>query len=119
MPEQAKYFIVDDDASFRSTLIEYMHQAGHVLVGEAGDTATAYALLAELSELDVALLDGNINWDNDESGADGAGLAQFIREHFPHAVIICISMKTYSWATVRGINANSGSAAIAEAVTVA
>ena len=80
MNESARVLIVDDDASIRSMLREYLEGHGYA-VGEAGSgTQMRECIDAELP--DVVLLDIRL------PGEDGLTLAKYLRERYDVGIIM-------------------------------
>ena len=76
--------IVDDESLMRSVLKTLLQGAGHVVVGEASNGATALELCLK-QQPDVVLLDINM------PGADGLRVLRAIRKEFPTIKVIMVS----------------------------
>ena len=80
MPTNGRLLIVEDDASIREMLAEYMGTHGYEVVGV--DRGTAMREAVERNLPDVVLLDVNL------PGEDGLSLARFLRERFDVGIIM-------------------------------
>ena len=80
MPSNGRILIVEDDASVRKMLAEYLGTHGYEVV--QADRGTAMREAVERSLPDVVLLDVNL------PGEDGLTLARFLRERFDVGIII-------------------------------
>lgn len=80
MPNNGRLLIVEDDASVREMLAEYLGTHGYE-VGQA-DHGTAMREAIEQCLPDVVLLDVNL------PGEDGLSLARFLRERFDVGIIM-------------------------------
>ena len=80
MPSHGRILIVEDDASIREVLAEYLGTHGYEVV--QADRGTAMREAVEKSLPDVVLLDVNL------PGEDGLSLARFLRERFDVGIIM-------------------------------
>jgi DNA-binding response OmpR family regulator len=80
MDASARLLIVDDDASVRAMLREYLQDHGYRVVEAAGGAQMRAAIEAELP--DVVLLDLRM------PGEDGLTLARYLREHYDVGIIM-------------------------------
>ncbi len=81
MAAAARVLIVEDDRQVRETLADYLASQGYE-VAQAGDGAAMRAALASGALPDVVLLDVRL------PGEDGLGLARWLRERHPVAIIM-------------------------------
>jgi len=80
MPTQGRILIVEDDASVRTMLAEYLESHGYEVV--QADRGTAMREAVESALPDVVLLDVNL------PGEDGFTLARFLRERYDVGIIM-------------------------------
>ncbi|HEX6138721.1 MAG TPA: response regulator [Casimicrobiaceae bacterium] len=80
MPANGRILIVDDDASVREMLAEYLGAHGYEVA--QADRGTAMREAVEASLPDVVLLDINL------PGEDGLTLARFLRERYDVGIIM-------------------------------
>ncbi len=80
MPSHGRILIVEDDASVRDVLAEYLGAHGYEVV--QADRGTAMREAVEKSLPDIVLLDVNL------PGEDGLSLARFLRERFDVGIIM-------------------------------
>ena len=80
MSSNGRVLIVDDDASVREMLAEYLRTHGYEVA--LADRGTAMREAIEATLPDVVLLDVNL------PGEDGLTLARFLREHYDVGIIM-------------------------------
>ena len=80
MNPSARLLIVDDDASVRAMLREYLQDHGYAVAEAAGGQEMRASIEAELP--DVVLLDLRM------PGEDGLTLARYLREHYDLGIIM-------------------------------
>ena len=80
MTSNGRVLIVDDDASVREMLAEYLRTHGYEVA--LADRGTAMREAIEATLPDVVLLDVNL------PGEDGLTLARFLREHYDVGIIM-------------------------------
>lgn len=119
-PENAKVFHVEDNASTRETIKEFLELHGHTVIDSAGSLQDALDKIPYLNEhgIQVAIVDGNLSPD-DSSGRDGELVAGKIKERYPGVIVIGNSLRD----DVKGADINSpkvdGASKLASIVTSA
>jgi len=118
MPQEARIFIVEDNQYYATTLIEFLEEAGHVVVycfsHLNGVLKILEQNLEDLRDIDVFLLDAELNGDC----TAGEQIAQIVKNKFPNAAVISISsQKQQEWSNKPNITAMDGSKKIAQIIT--
>lgn len=95
-PEKARVLVVDDNENARKMVKEQLESAGHSVAAESESLPATLLMLDYLSNIDGALLDGNLS-PYSEGGYDGAQIAEQFREKFPGKFVYSISSSKQEW----------------------
>ncbi len=83
-PQKLKVLIVDDTASMRLLVTEYLRRTANIVVGEAGDRDEALLQMKEFSP-DIVLMDISLE------GISGVEVTRQIKSDFPNVRIYLFS----------------------------